>query len=94
MKNQILTSILPISENVSQAENFVVSKRMEIQEIRNVNVFHAELIWFAAIMSAACLVVINFNSLHFKSNVSMLNSSIEFRIAIDKVDSRNMMGNK
>lgn len=84
----------PISEHICQAEYFVISKRVKIQEIRHVDVLHAELIRLAAVMRAARLIIVNFDSLYFESNVAVLDSSVKLRIAINEIDSCNVMCNK
>lgn len=84
----------PISEHISQAEDLVVSKRVEVEEIANVNIFHTELIGFATIMSAASLIIIYLYSLNLEANVSVLNTTIELCVSIDEVDGGYVMGNK
>lgn len=84
----------PISEHICQAEYFVISKRVKIQEIRHVDVLHAELIRLATVMCAARLIIVNFDSLYFETNVAVLDSSVELRIAINEIDSCNVMCNK
>jgi hypothetical protein len=85
---------LPISEHVSQAENLVIAKRMEVEEIRDINVFHAELIWFSSVMNAAGLIIVNLNSLHFKSNISVFDSTVKFSVAINEIHGCDMVRNK
>lgn len=72
----------------------MISKRVKIQEIRHVDVLHAELIRLAAVMRAARLIIVNFDSLYFESNVAVLDSSVKLRIAINEIDSCNVMCNK
>lgn len=85
---------LPISEHVSQAENLVIAKRMEVQKVRHVNVFHAELIRFSAVMSTASLIIVNLDSLYFKSNVSMLNTTVKLGVSVNEIHGCNMVRNK
>lgn len=94
MAQQTRSTNSPISEYICQAKYFVISKRVKIQEIRHIDVLHAELIWFAAIMGAARLIIVNFDSLYFESNIAVLDSSVKFRIAVNEIDSCNVMCNK
>jgi len=67
---------------------------MEIQEVRHINVFHAELIGFALMIDAARRVIIDLNALHLKTNVAMLDTSIELCVAINEIHSSNVMSHQ
>lgn len=67
---------------------------MKIEEVRNVDVLHAELIRLAAIVRAARLVVVDFDALNLKANVAVLDSTIELRVTVDKVDCGDMVRNE
>lgn len=82
---------LPISEDISETKDLVVTQRVEIEKVGDVNVLHAELIWIATVVSATRLVVVNLDALHFKADVAVLNTTIKLRVAVDKVDGGNMM---
>ena len=69
----------------------MVTQRVKIEEIRNVNVLHAELIRLATVVNTARLIVINLDPLHFKANVSVLHATIKLCIAIDVVDGGDVM---
>lgn len=72
----------------------MVAERMKIEEVRNVDVLHAELIRLAAIVRAARLVVVDFDALNLKANVAVLDSTIELRVTVDKVDCGDMVRNE
>lgn len=72
----------------------MIAQRVQIEKIRNVNVFHAELILLSAVAGTARRVIVDLDALHFKANVAMLVASIEFGVAIDEVDSGHMVRNK
>lgn len=72
----------------------MIAQRVQIEEIGNVNVFHAELILLSTETGTARRVIVYLDALHFKANVAMLVASIEFGVAIDKVDSGHMVRNK
>lgn len=72
----------------------MVAERMKIEEVRNVDVLHAELIRLAAIVCTARLVVVDFDALNLKANVAVLDSTIELRVTVDKVDCGDMVRNE
>lgn len=72
----------------------MIAERMKIEEVGDVDVFHTELIRLTTIMNVACLIIVYLNSLHFESNVSVFDSSIKLRVAIDEVDGGYVMSNK
>lgn len=84
----------PISEDVSQAEDFVIPQRVEVEEVGDVDVLHTELVWLAAVMSTACLVIVDLNALHLEAYVPVLNASVELCIAINVIDGSDVMCNK
>lgn len=72
----------------------MISERVEIEKVGDVNVFHAKLIRFATIMNVACLIIVNLYPLHFKAYVSVLDSTIKLRVAINEVHGGYVMSNK
>jgi hypothetical protein len=72
----------------------MISKRVEIEEVGDVNVLHAELVGLAAIMRTARDIVIDLYALHFESNVAVFNAPIELGVSVDEVDGGNVMCDK
>jgi hypothetical protein len=84
----------PISEHIGEAEDLVVAQRVEVEEVRHVDVLHAELVGFAAVVSTARQVIVDFDALHFEANVAVLDAAIEFRVAVDEVDGSDVVGDE
>lgn len=72
----------------------MVAERVEVEEVGDVDVLHAELIRFAAVVNAARLIVVDLDPLHFEANVAVLHPPIELRVAVDEVDGRDVMGDE
>lgn len=83
-----------IREHVRQAEDLMIAQRMQIEEIRHIDVFHTERIRIAVVRFLACGIVVDFDALHLESNVAMLDSSIELCVAVNVIDGRHMMGDQ
>lgn len=69
----------------------MISQRVKVEEVGDVNVLHAELVRLAAVMSAARQIVIDLYPLHLEANVSMLNASVELCVSVNEIHGGDVM---
>lgn len=64
-------SEIPVRKHVCQTEELVISQRVQIEKIRNINVLHAKRVQIAIVRLCAGRVIINFDTLYLLNSYNM-----------------------
>ena len=72
----------------------MISLRVQIEKVRNVDIGQTEFILFAVVIGFAGFVIVDFDALHFESSHSVRIFAVEFRLHVDGVDGFDVLGDE